>query len=150
MEISVIGEAIQLATAPVFLLTGVAGMLNVLGVRLARVVDRGRVLESALDEENASANAHKRDHQLQELQHLGWRMRVINSATAMLVLCAVLIGLTVIELFYSANELGRLKLSTWVSMTFIGGFAAFVTACVLYLVEILIASHTINFRVGKH
>ena len=38
-------EAIQLSIAPVFLLTGVAGMLNAIGTRLARVIDRERVLE---------------------------------------------------------------------------------------------------------
>ncbi|MFN5792263.1 MAG: DUF2721 domain-containing protein [Burkholderiales bacterium] len=41
-------EAIQLSVAPVFLLTGVAGMLNALGSRLARVVDRSRALEEWL------------------------------------------------------------------------------------------------------
>jgi len=40
MDMGVISEAIRLATAPVFLLTGVGGILNVLGNRLARVIDR--------------------------------------------------------------------------------------------------------------
>ena len=34
------GQAIQLALAPVFLLTGIAGMLNVVSGRLSRIVDR--------------------------------------------------------------------------------------------------------------
>jgi len=36
--------AIQLALAPVFLLTGIAGLLNVMTGRLARIVDRVRQL----------------------------------------------------------------------------------------------------------
>ena len=42
-----IAHAIQLAIAPVFLLTGIASLLGVMANRLARVIDRGRVLEEA-------------------------------------------------------------------------------------------------------
>jgi len=34
--------AIQLALAPVFLLTGIAGLLSVMAGRLARIIDRAR------------------------------------------------------------------------------------------------------------
>lgn len=39
-----VSRAIQLALAPVFLLTGIAGILNVTASRVARIVDRGRAL----------------------------------------------------------------------------------------------------------
>ncbi|MBL8516945.1 MAG: DUF2721 domain-containing protein [Betaproteobacteria bacterium] len=39
-----VSHAIQLALAPVFLLTGIAGLLNVMAGRLARIIDRGRKL----------------------------------------------------------------------------------------------------------
>ncbi len=45
LHVSTIAHLIQLAIAPVFLLAGIAGLLNVLASRLARVVDRGRSLE---------------------------------------------------------------------------------------------------------
>lgn len=46
-----VSKAIQLALAPAFLLTGIAGMLNVMAARLARIIDRGRVLtESHVDD----------------------------------------------------------------------------------------------------
>jgi hypothetical protein len=48
MNISDLSEAIQLALAPVFLLTGIAGLLNVMTSRLARIIDRGRQLSSRL------------------------------------------------------------------------------------------------------
>ena len=41
-DISDINNAIQLALAPAFLLTGIAGVLNVMAGRLSRIVDRGR------------------------------------------------------------------------------------------------------------
>jgi hypothetical protein len=43
-----IGHVIQLAIAPVFLLTGVATKLTVLMNRLARIIDRARVLKEEL------------------------------------------------------------------------------------------------------
>jgi hypothetical protein len=79
-----------------------------------------------------------------ELQSLDQRRKIINGATALMVLCAVLIGLTVVELFYSTGLQGRLQLSHWVATTFLLGFGSFIAACVLYLVEIILASRSIT------
>jgi hypothetical protein len=49
IQIGDIGHIIQLAIAPVFLLTGVCTNLMVLTNRLARIIDRSRVLEDRLD-----------------------------------------------------------------------------------------------------
>ena len=138
-------EAIQLSVAPVFLLTGVAGMLNALGTRLARVIDRSRALEEKLFLSTPETNP--RYHLfLLEIESLNARKKVINGATALMVICAVLIGVTVVELFYSTGIQGKLLLSKWVSITFLGGFGCFIAACVLYLAEILLASRTVFFR----
>jgi len=48
-EIDEIAHIIQLSIAPVFLLTGVGTLLNVLSGRLARIIDRARVLEQRLE-----------------------------------------------------------------------------------------------------
>lgn len=142
-SINPITEAIQLAIAPVFLLTGVAGMLNALGIRLARVIDRGRALEDILIQSSPSTEP-RFDQFMIELQSLDQRRKIINGATALMVLCAVLIGLTVVELFYSTGLPGRLQLSHWVATTFLLGFSCFIAACVLYLVEIILASRSIT------
>ncbi|NBT36203.1 MAG: DUF2721 domain-containing protein [Betaproteobacteria bacterium] len=139
-------EAIQLAVAPVFLLTGVAGMLNALGTRLARVIDRARNLQTQL-ESLADTAELKRLKIEKELDTLELRGKIINAATALMVVCAVLIGLTVMELFYSAGLEGRLMLSRWVSLSFLGGFGFFITACLMFLAEILVASQSI--RLGR-
>lgn len=137
-----IAEAIQLAIAPVFLLTAVAGMLNALGTRLARVIDRGRALGDILDQ-STPASEPRFGQWLSELKSLDQRRKIINAATALMVLCAGLIGLTVVELFYSTGVQGRLQLSEWVATTFLLGAGCFIAACVLYLAEIIIASHSI-------
>ena len=148
MEMGVIAEAIKLATAPVFLLTGVGGILNVLGSRLGRVIDRARRVQSLI--EDLSGSRGYSDDRVAiyclELESLKRRKLIINIATAFLVLTAVLIALTVIELFFSVSiEPGKLHISNWVPITFIGSFLSLVAACVLYLVEILYASNTISF-----
>lgn len=150
MDMGVISEAIKLATAPVFLLTGVGGILNVLGNRLARVIDRARWVQSMIANsklDNSTLDPSL-DHYFVELRALKRRKLIINTATATLVLSAVLIAMTVIELFFSVSiEPGKLQISNWVPVTFIGSFVSLVGSCVLYLIEILYASNTISFDV---
>jgi len=50
-----VAHAIQLAVAPVFLLSGIGAILVVITNRLGRIIDRARVLEDRLD--NASRNS---------------------------------------------------------------------------------------------
>ena len=148
MEMGVISEAIRLATAPVFLLTGVGGILNVLGNRLARVIDRARWVQSMIAEIESSSDPNRNhlDHYYAELRALKRRKLIINIATAILVFSAVLIALTVIELFFSVSiEPGKLHISNWVPVTFVGSFVLLVGSCVMYLVEILYVSSTISF-----
>ena len=44
-SIEAMAQVIQLSVAPVFLLAGIAGLLGVLSTRLARIIDRARVIE---------------------------------------------------------------------------------------------------------
>ena len=44
-SIEAVAEVIRLAVAPVFLFAGIAGLLGVLSTRLARIIDRARVIE---------------------------------------------------------------------------------------------------------
>ena len=48
LPVTTIAHAIQLAVAPVFLLTGVASILSVLTNRLSRIIDRSRFLHRNL------------------------------------------------------------------------------------------------------
>jgi len=57
LQSGAISHAIQLAIAPVFLLTGIAGLLGVMANRLARVIDRARMFEDHWRELDASAKA---------------------------------------------------------------------------------------------
>ena len=68
-----IAHSIQLAVAPVFLLTGVATMLTVLTNRLGRIIDRARFLELSLAEASATAGTEAEE----ELHVLARRARVV-------------------------------------------------------------------------
>src|SRR5215510_3958639 len=94
----VIAHAIQLAIAPVFLLTGIAGLLGVMANRLARVVDRARYLEQTWNEfddaQQSSALAEIND--LERRRHLAsWSINLCTAAA--LIVCLVIVTLFVEE-----------------------------------------------------
>src|SRR6266850_5843457 len=84
-----IAHVIQLAIAPVFLLTAVGTLLNVLTSRLGRTVDRRRVLVAALPQLDAALAADARA----ELRFNERRTRLIYLSISLAVMCALLICL---------------------------------------------------------
>ena len=88
-------HVIQLSVAPVFLLSGVGAMLAVFINLLSRVVDRARVLESRLPE----TAEPEREAMHVELATLSRRAQLINWATSLCVMCAILICLVIAALF---------------------------------------------------
>ena len=81
--IPIIQHAIQLAIAPVFLLTGVASLLGVMAGRLARIIDRARDLEQrwAAMDEKAMARARKEIPNLERRRHLAsWSINCCTGA----------------------------------------------------------------------
>ena len=145
--LDVLGESIKLSVAPVFLLTAVAGMISVLTQRIARVIDRSRFLQMELlnqDKVSLSPVIVKIYHQ--ELVKLAQRATVVNTAMALLVICAILIALTILELFLSETVSGRLVTSSTLMYTFIGGVLSFVFALIGLLIEVLLASYTVRMK----
>ncbi len=132
-QVSAIAHVIQLAVAPVFLLTGVGAMLGVMANRLARVIDRSRVLEDRLP--GASDDRERRYRG--ELARLGRRGSLMHRAIGLCTASALLVCAVIVTLFVGAF------LDTVVSAV-IGGL--FVTAMlslfaglVLFLAEIRLA-----------
>ena len=76
LQVSTIAQTIQLSLAPVFMLAAIGQILNVLAGRLARVIDRARVLEERVIAE--SGRDQQRD--IWELKLLDERMSIINAA----------------------------------------------------------------------
>jgi hypothetical protein len=139
--VSTIAHVIQLAVAPVFLLTGVASLLGVLTNRLARIIDRARVLEERLGilggTERASSEA--------DLHTLSQRARHINLAIRLCVSCALLICAVIAALFTGAFL--EADVSTLIGAVFIAAMGALIVALVSFLLEISIATRSL--RIGQ-
>jgi uncharacterized BrkB/YihY/UPF0761 family membrane protein len=128
-----IAHVIQLAIAPVFLLTGVGTLLAVLSNRLGRAVDRSRVLENLLPQLAAEPLEQARE----ELALISRRTRLIYGAIALAVTCAllicVLIAVAFIDAFLAAN------LAKLMGALFILAMLALIASLGAFLREIFLA-----------
>src|SRR5690606_40713590 len=95
-EIETLAHAIQLAITPVFLFAGVAGFLNVLTNRLARITDRTRMLEGPCTSGEARQLPAAVEAELAALRVRTW---LINVAIVLCTLCAVLVSSVVAAIF---------------------------------------------------
>lgn len=140
-DLSTVTHGIQLAVAPVFLLTAVSGMIAAVAGRLARIIDRARLLENRLEDGAVEASrAGKMYRELDELRKRGW---LVNGCLALLTFCAMLIGLTIILLFLGETaELPTLKIAT---ISFLSGVVCFLAALVCFLAETLLATRLLRF-----
>jgi ABC-type bacteriocin/lantibiotic exporter with double-glycine peptidase domain len=127
-----ISHLIQLAIAPVFLLTAVGTLLGVLSNRLGRVVDRIRELD-ALE----GLDPKRRATVDSELALLTRRMRLVYTAMASSVFCALFVGLLMVVAFIDAFVVADLWQT--VGALFIAAMLAFIGSLCVFLREIFIA-----------
>jgi hypothetical protein len=138
--ISEISRAIQLALGPVFLLTGIAGMLNVMSGRLSRIIDRGRTLT----EKPEVIATYKTDEIHNELLMLERRRHVTSHAITMFTIAALLVCLVIVSLFLEAMFILRLK---WlIGVLFILSTLGLVVGLGYFLREVHLASKTVRIR----
>ena len=139
-----VAHGIQLSIAPVFLLTAVSGMIGAVANRLARIIDRARFLESGIE---AGLEAAVREKFFAELVDLRRRGLLANASIALLTLCALSIGLTIIVLFLGeALNFQGLRISI---VSFLAGVAFFLLAWLCFLAETWIATRVLNFARRK-
>lgn len=140
-DLSTVTHGIQLAVAPVFLLTAVSGIIAAVVGRLGRIIDRARFIENRLDSGGVDEALSQRMYaELKQLRFRGW---LVNSCIALLTLCAMLIGLTIIFLFLGeTSELPILKIAT---ISFLSGVGCFLAALVCFLAETLQATKLLKF-----
>jgi len=93
-----VATAIQLALAPVFLLTGVAGLLNVMTGRLSRIIDHGR----ALSEGPFPTVPPSPDATALELRSLERRRHFTSVAITSCTIAALLLCMAIATLFFDA------------------------------------------------
>ena len=134
--IGLMSHAIQLAIAPVFLLTGIAGLLGVIATRLGRIIDRARSLEAMKQAMDGDARDTARD----ELAILERRRHVCSWSINFCTTGALLVCLVIISLF--VDEFIGLNL-TWLAGTlFITAMLGVIGGLTCFLREVYLATHS--------
>lgn len=139
-QVSQVAQTIQLALAPVFLLTGIGAFLNVCVGRLARIIDRARVVETRI----LNSRGQEHDRMVSEIRMLDRRMSVVNSAIFLSVASACAVCMVVILLF--AGNLFDAHLGTAIAIFFSLAMVVQAIAFAVFIVEIRLASRTIHIR----
>ncbi len=134
-----LSNIIQIAVAPVFLLAGIAGFLNVMSGRLGRISDRVRVAERNL---HSLVDEVRKVQARDEIIVLWRRVRVINWAIGLCVAAGLMVCSVIMFLF--AGELWHFALTNWIVTLFILAMALLISALLVFLVEIRLATKTIN------
>lgn len=138
VSIDAITNNIQLALAPVFLLTAVATLINAISGRLARSVDRMRAIQFRIQEGRVEDQAILK-HMMQEAEEAKIRGRLCTAAIFFDVLSGVFISLTVLELFFFQAGAVRSLQTTYVIWTFVLGLVSFMTSLSIVLAEVVYA-----------
>lgn len=133
---------IQLAVAPVFLLAGVAGFLNVMSGRLGRIVDRARVVEvreAQLIDPAHRAVAHR------ELAILWRRVNIINWSIGFCTASGLLVCTLIVSLF--VGGFWRLDIGGLIVGFFVLALVLLIISLTYFLKEVQLATRTL--RIGK-
>jgi len=133
-----IAQAIQFAVAPALLLVGIGNVLNVVAVRLARIVDRARQLERHLPD----AGDRERRHEIEELRSLDRRMKICHASVGFITASGLLTCLVIIMLF--VNSLRGLGYGDTVSVLFVAAMGSLAVGLLLFLTEITIAIRVVK------
>ena len=138
--VSTIAQTIQLSMAPVFMLAGIATLLNVLAGRLSRVIDRARSLEAL----HPRSSGPEHDRHVWELRLLDRRMTIINASLFLAVTSAIMTCLVVALLFVAS--LVRLHMGTVVALSFILAMALLISALIGFMIEVRVSLRAIHIR----
>lgn len=135
-EVITVAHAIAQSVAPVFLLAGVGGILNVLSGRLGRVIDRYRKLDELNDGLRAAY--------LLEMKTLLRRSTWIHWSISLSTICALLVCIVIAALFIG-SELNK-DPSALIASFFIGAMLALTLGLLCFLREIALATGAIKPR----
>ncbi|MBI4998488.1 MAG: DUF2721 domain-containing protein [Rhodocyclales bacterium] len=132
-DITDVAHVIQLAVAPVFLLTGIGAILSVLINRLGRVVDRFRALEK-LPAELADARV--------EMNRLSRRARMVHWAIGFCTSSALLVCMVIATMFI--GSVTGVQTPFVIAALFISAMLALVAGLLCFLREIALAKGSIH------
>lgn len=139
-NLTTVSHVIQLAVAPVFLLTGIGAILTVLTGRLGRLVDRYRALDEA-----PVTLALKQSRELIILsKRASWVHWAIVLCTASALFIAIVIGALFVGAVIDKNP------SRVVSVLFIVAMASLISGLGCFLREISLSVHIFDIDSSKN
>ena len=148
-SIDAITNNIQLALAPVFLLTAVATLINAISTRLARNVDRMRAMLQKIHDGSVIDEATLQQ-MAAEAKEAKIRGRLCAVSIFFDVLSGIFISLTVLELFFFQAGAMRLLQTNYVVWTFVLGLVAFMTSLSIVLAEVVYAYRSAGWNTPFH
>lgn len=139
-----IAHLIQVALTPIFLISAIGVTLNVLTSRLARIVDRARVIEDVLRQADHKRNERELHGTLGVLAR---RAGYINAAITLITVSALFIALVVVMLF--VNAFLRWDLSAFIALMFILSMLSLAAALSTFLIEVRIATNSLRIGIEE-
>ena len=137
-QVQNIGAIIDMAVAPVFLLSGIGIVLTVLTNRLARVVDRARKLEDAAETATEPHRAEIRG----KLRTMARRAKLMNRAITLSTISALLVASVVVLLFVGAFV--HFNASVAIASLFVAAMLSLIGALLFFLREVFVAIATLH------
>jgi hypothetical protein len=137
-DVSGVAHVIQLAVAPVFLLSGIGAILAVMTSRLGRVIDRARVLEERMETASPEQGAVLRA----DLIHLSRRAQLIGPAITLCTVTALLISLVIVVLF--SSSFFTFDAAVPVALLFIAAMVSLFLGLLWFLREIFVATSSLS------
>lgn len=131
-----ITNVIQLAVAPVFMLTAVGTIIAALSIRLGRAVDRRRVLEEKL----RSLSGEQDENARAELAQIGRRIRYAYRSIVFSVVSGIFVCLLIAAAFIGAFV--SVDLTRTVAGLFVLAVGSLTVSLLLFLREIFLAVST--------
>ena len=135
-----LAHIIQLAVAPVFLLAGIAGFLNVMSARLGRIIDRARVIERGVakldDPQQLSASQAEMDILWRRVGIIHWSIGLCT--TSALLVCLLIVSLFIVGTWTLNGEI-------LIGGLFVLALMLLIIALLFFLTEVRLATRTMRF-----
>ncbi|MGA1940864.1 DUF2721 domain-containing protein [Arcobacter sp. YIC-310] len=142
-NVNTVAQLIQLAVAPVFLLAGVAGLLNVFTGRLSRIIDKLEKIDNFISNQKTKEDEEKAIEKYKDRRRfLTMRMQNINYSIFFGTSTGLLIAMVIVTMFLSA--LFKFEDSLFIASLFIIAMLSFILSLILFLREIYYTTSFIN------
>jgi hypothetical protein len=136
---------IQLSVAPVFLIAGVAGLLNVFTSRFVRIMDKLESLDNFVHQKELDDKNYKpSDSIIKRRSNLVKRMQHTNSAIFFAGVAGLMVALVIISVFFSS--LLSYHADILISILFVSAMLFLTISLLLFLREIYLASSYIRIK----